>query len=109
MTTMMRKGGTMGRAAALMLAALLLAGCSSRTRAPAPVEDRSSSARVPGAVASDPARALPGAENAGKAGYYTVQRGDTLIRIALEHGQNWRDVARWNSMDNPNVIEAGQV
>jgi lipoprotein NlpD len=48
-------------------------------------------------------------ENAGKPGYYTVRPGDTLIRIALDNGHNWRDVARWNSIDNPNVIEVGQV
>jgi lipoprotein NlpD len=44
-----------------------------------------------------------------KPGYYTVRPGDTLVRIALESGQNWRDVVRWNGIDNPNVIEVGQV
>jgi len=57
----------------------------------------------------EPARSLPGAENAGRPGYYTVRPGDTLIRIALDAGQNWRDIARWNNLDNPNVIEVGQV
>jgi lipoprotein NlpD len=52
---------------------------------------------------------LPGAENAGKPGYYTIRPGDTLIRIGLESGQSWRDIARWNGIDNPNVIEVGQV
>ena len=102
-----------GKGAVLLLAALVLAGCASRGRAPAPVEDRSSGARVPYtgvAVAPDPAaRPLPGAENAGKPGYYTVRPGDTLIRIGLDSGQNWRDIARWNGMDNPNVLEVGQV
>jgi len=23
--------------------------------------------------------------------------------------QNWRDIARWNGIDTPNVIEVGQV
>jgi lipoprotein NlpD len=55
------------------------------------------------------AAALPGAENAGKPGYYTVRPGDTLIKIGLDQGQNWRDLVRWNGMDNPNVIEVGQV
>lgn len=87
------------------LAAAVLAGCASPGRAPAPVEDRSQGARV----SADPARVLPGAENAGKPGYYSVRPGDTLIRIALETGQNWRDIARWNNIDNPNVIEVGQV
>jgi lipoprotein NlpD len=52
---------------------------------------------------------LPGAENAGKPGYYTIKPGDTLIKIGLEHGQSWKDIARWNNLDNPNVIEVGQV
>jgi lipoprotein NlpD len=38
-----------------------------------------------------------------------VRPGDTLIRIALETGQNWRDLVRWNALDNPNVIEVGQT
>ncbi len=32
-----------------------------------------------------------------------------MIRIGLETGQNWRDIARWNGIDNPNVLEVGQV
>jgi lipoprotein NlpD len=32
-----------------------------------------------------------------------------MIRIGLEHGQNWRDIARWNGIENPNLIEVGQV
>jgi lipoprotein NlpD len=57
----------------------------------------------------EPVRPLPGAENAGRPGYYTVRPGDTLIRIALDSGQNWRDLVRWNSIENPNVIEVGQI
>ncbi|AMO25604.1 peptidoglycan DD-metalloendopeptidase family protein [Ramlibacter tataouinensis] len=88
--------------------AVLLAGCASKTRSPAPVEDRS--ARAPGMPAVvEPAKPLAGADNAGKPGYYTVRQGDTLIRIALDSGQNWRDIARWNNLENPNVIEVGQV
>ncbi|MDP2017127.1 MAG: peptidoglycan DD-metalloendopeptidase family protein [Hydrogenophaga sp.] len=52
---------------------------------------------------------LPGAENAGKPGYYTVKPGDTLFRIALDNGQNWRDIQAWNSLTNPNSIEVGRV
>jgi lipoprotein NlpD len=53
--------------------------------------------------------ALPGSENAGKPGYYSVRPGDTLTKIALDHGQAWRDIAKWNGLDNPNVIEVDQV
>jgi len=95
--------------AGVVLAAALLVGCASGSRAPAPVEDRSPGARSQPAVVADPTKTLPGAENAGKPGYYTVRPGDTLIRISLDSGQNWRDIARWNNMDNPNVLEVGQV
>jgi len=48
-------------------------------------------------------------ENAGKPGYYSVRSGDTLTKIALDHGQSWRDIAKWNGIDNPNLIEVDQV
>lgn len=98
--------------AATLLAACVLAACASKVRAPAPVEERSSGSRAPASsTAAAPAveSRLPGAENANKPGYYTVRPGDTLIRIALDTGQNWRDIARWNNIENPNVIEVGQV
>ncbi|MCU0761395.1 MAG: peptidoglycan DD-metalloendopeptidase family protein [Hydrogenophaga sp.] len=82
---------------------LVVAGCSTRrAAAPAPVEDRT------GTAASE-VRALPGAENAGRAGFYTVKPGDTLFRIALDSGQSWRDIQTWNNLTNPNVLEVGQV
>jgi lipoprotein NlpD len=115
--------------AALLCAATLI-GCASQ-RPPgsgAPVEDRGTMQRTPSApqapVATAPAptpasstnastataaKPPPGQENAGKPGYYTVRPGDTLIRIGLEAGQSFRDIARWNGMDNPNIIEVGQV
>lgn len=90
------------------MAVLMLTGCGSSTRQPAPVEDRSA-ARAPVAASLPDAKAPPGGENAGKPGYYTIQKGDTLMRIALDHGQSWRDLARWNNLVNPDVIEVGQV
>jgi lipoprotein NlpD len=99
--------------AAGVLAASLLAGCASGSRRPAPVEDRTAGTRPPAAAAAavtpEAGKLPPGSENLGKPGYYTVRPGDTLIRIALDSGQNWRDIARWNNIDNPNVIEVGQV
>jgi len=44
-----------------------------------------------------------------KPGQVVVKPGDTLGRIGLESGQSWRDIARWNRLDNPNLIEVGQV
>ena len=101
-----------GLAVLAMLLALGLSACTSRSLTNAPVEDRGTSrpytAPAP-AAAPKPMAALPGADNAGKSGYYTVKPGDTLIRIGLDTGQNWRDISRWNTIDNPNQIEVGQV
>lgn len=94
---------------AVALVAVVLAGCAAGPRAPAPVEDRTAVRAQPTPPAVEPAKPLPGQENLGKPGYYTVRPGDTLIRISLDSGQNWRDIARWNNIENPNLIEVGQV
>jgi len=98
-----------------------LAGCAA-TQNKAPVEVRQpvrqgaraplpppAATTPPVSVPADGAKVLPGTENAGKPGYYTVKPGDTMIRIGLEQGQNWRDIVRWNGIENPNLIEVGQV
>lgn len=79
---------------------LVLAACA--TKAPVPVAERSrpGAAATPAEVAAPPRVARPG--------HYIVKPGDTLIRIALEHGQNYRDIAAWNGLENPNLIEVGQ-
>ena len=92
---------------ALAAALLLATGCGAPTLNSAPVEDRGTG--MSRSAGSEAVKPMPGAENAGKPGYYTVKPGDTMIRIGLESGQNWRDVARWNGLENPNLIEVGQV
>ena len=114
-----------------VLSVCLLAACTSRPRGPIPVEDRVAGQstsrpvqRVQPQAASDSAKAsapvatsspvsmgpaMTGSENAGKPGFYSVRPGDTLTKIALDHGQAWRDIAKWNGLDNPNVIEVDQV
>jgi lipoprotein NlpD len=97
-----------------VLTLLALAACTSSPRAPAPVETRGSSPKVSAqatvtAPAAETVKVMPGAENAGKPGFYSVQRGDTLTRIALDHGHSWRDLASWNSLPNAHLIEVGQV
>ncbi|QDL54170.1 peptidoglycan DD-metalloendopeptidase family protein [Rhodoferax aquaticus] len=89
-----------------------LVGCGSKPLNRAPVEDRGTAAS-PRTAALDPntppVKQPPGFENAGKPGYYTVKPGDGLIRIGLDSGQNYKDIARWNALENPNKIEVGQV
>ena len=114
-----------------VLSVCLLAACTSRPRGPIPVEDRVAGQstsrpvqRVQPQAASDSAKAsapvatsspvsmgpaMTGSENAGKPGFYSVRPGDTLTKIALDHGQAWRDIAKWNGLENPNMIEVDQV
>jgi lipoprotein NlpD len=103
---------------------VLLEGCSGFGRSvPAPVEERMGSKSKPVVSVTQPKPSLPVAtppsdstktvipaiESSSRSGFYTVKPGDTLIRIGLDHGQNWRDIIRWNNIENPNVIEVGQV
>lgn len=98
-----------GRVVLLLTGSLLLAACGTGPST-APVEDRRAPVTRP---VLDPNTAAvkqpPGFENAGKSGYYTVKPGETLIRIGLETGQNWKDIAAWNNLEQPNQISVGQV
>lgn len=87
---------------ALILPTLLLSGCFSQQ--PVPAVDRNGSAlahAAPAAVAPATAQTGPG--------YYTVKRGDTLYRIALENGHDYKDIAAWNNLTNPSAIKEGMV
>lgn len=102
MPTMKLQGASRATFAVLAVVTLL-GGCASKNYQ-APIEDRG---RVGSGLSAY--RMPPGYENAGKPGYYTVKPGDTVLRIALESGQNWRDIVAWNNLSNPNYIEIGQV
>ncbi len=78
-------------AAVLGLAIFILGGCGT-TPLPAPVRD-AGKARGPRATA------IPDK--------YRVQRGDTLYQIAFDHGLDYRDVAEWNRIADPDRIYAG--
>lgn len=80
----------------------LLAACASRPPQ-APVIER-----APGAPAARPA--VPVARTVDpRPEFYTVQRGDTLYSIALDNGLDYKEVAEWNGLGDPNVIRSGQV
>ena len=95
------------RWSALLLSAALaaLAGCASES-VQAPVSD----IRPPPALKPAPEPLAPPPAAAGAPpGHYMIKRGDTLYSIALEHGADYRDVARWNQLDDPTKISVGQV
>jgi murein DD-endopeptidase MepM/ murein hydrolase activator NlpD len=42
-------------------------------------------------------------------GYYRVQRGDTVTKIARVHHESVQSIVRWNTLTNPDSIEVGQL
>ena len=94
------------RAVAVFLILVLVGGCAPPRRG-APVEDRR-----PPRAAVPPSKPAPVAEPAPTPtpeGTYAVKRGDTLYSIALEHGHDHREIAQWNSLDDPTKLRIGQV
>jgi lipoprotein NlpD len=81
--------------------AVLIAACST-TRNAAPVVEHAPIVR-PTVVAKAASRP------ADSRGTYTVKKGDTLYRIALDHGQSYRDIVAWNNLVNQNDIKVDQV
>lgn len=94
------------KALVALLVLVLAAGCAPQRRG-APVEDRRPPARAAAKPAAPVEKATPAP--ATPQGFYTVRRGDTLYSIALEHGQEYREVAQWNSLEDPTKISVGQV
>jgi lipoprotein NlpD len=93
----------MMRFPALLLLAVL-AGCAARQ--PAPVIDRAATPAprtAPGVSASPQPRVADVRPNT-----YVVKRGDTLFSIALDNGQDYRELAQWNNLTDPNRIQVGQ-
>jgi lipoprotein NlpD len=100
------------KALALVVVLAALAWGCAPGRGPAPVEDRRPT-RVATPAAKPPTAVPPAAPGAAPVGtadsFYTVKRGDTLYSIALEHGADYREVAQWNSLDDPSKLRVGQV
>lgn len=82
----------------------VIAACANHP--PAPVIDRGQGPAL--APVSDKAAPVVAAVEV-PPGYYQVKRGDNLLRISLDHGQYYKDVAAWNNIEDPNKINAGQV
>lgn len=111
----------MSSAAKLLIAsavsAAFLSACSSVDIAP--VEDRSgsveasaaSTAPAPAAPAAPAAEVIPlgGDSAASGTGTYTVKPGDTLYRIAKNHGVNVNELMRTNGITDPSKLPVGRV
>ncbi|HET7729517.1 MAG TPA: peptidoglycan DD-metalloendopeptidase family protein [Usitatibacter sp.] len=90
----------------VLLVALMLAVASCASRRPAPVVDRQP-VEAPPAPAAEPPKPEPPAEK--PLPTHVVKRGETLVGIALQYGLDYRELAAWNNITNPNVLSVGQV
>jgi lipoprotein NlpD len=78
----------------------LLAGCAS-TRSSAPIRERAQATPEK----STAAKSLPPVAG----GHYRVLPGDTLYKIAFEHGQDPMALAAWNNLADPGRIRSGEI
>ncbi len=91
------------RNAVLCIAVCLLAACASSSSR-APVVDGHGNAKTATKPKSPPLK-----EPDWRPASYTVKKGDTLYSIALDHGLDYRELAQWNGLADPNVILVEQV
>lgn len=90
--------------------ALVLAACVVSPTHQAPIEERSQARPMPAPVTTVVAQPEPApAMREAHGGQYVVQAGDTLYSIALAFGQDFRDLMRWNGLDDPGRIHVGQT
>ncbi len=119
-----------------VFSALALVACSSQPPAPlesrgqgattvttpAPVEIRSSDSTATTTPVAEPApvtatsttapsaappATAPAVDDSGV--YYRVKPKDNLYRIAVNHGQNYHDLALWNNIEDPTLIHEGML
>ena len=87
-----------------LLVAMFLAGCAVQT--PAPVDDRAPKPTPPPVATTAP---LPPPAEEKPLPTHVVKRGETLVGIALQYGLDYRELAAWNNIVNPNVLSVGQT
>ena len=103
------------RSAATIVLIATLAACAAPR--PAPVSDARPSSglkpALPSVTVPEPTSTVPTAPAATTTPISTekihvIQKGDTLISVALQNGLDYRELAAWNNIENPNVIKLGE-
>lgn len=85
---------------------VLLSGCADMPSSYAPIVDRTGTVGTGGTPQKQTVSEAPVVVD--PPGYYTVKKGDNLLRIAQQVNQALRDLVEWNAITNPNDIKAGQ-
>ena len=97
----------------VMVIVATLSACAAKRPAPisdarAPTASAAGQPEINPALASTPTpgQALPPVD-AGKV--HIIQKGDTLLSVALANGLDYRELAAWNNIENPNLIKLGET
>ncbi len=103
------------RSVSAALVAGLLGACAATSLNEAPIVEKSTRAAASAPAPVVAAAPVPStapvlhARPDARAETYVVQRGDTLFSIAMAFGQDHRDIARWNDLQDPSRISVGQT
>ncbi len=96
----------MTRIFALLVTAILLAGCASSGHR-APVHERGASVYSQAAKKSAAAKRRV-VEKDSRPRVHVVEKGDTLFSIAFNYGFDYHELAELNGIQDPNMIQIGQ-
>jgi lipoprotein NlpD len=91
--------------ALIVVVMVLLAACAARR--PAPVVERATA--PPAVVDLPPPTPAETPVEKPPAPTHVVKRGETLASIALQYGLDYRELAAWNNIVNPNRLEVGRL
>ncbi|MEO8005300.1 MAG: peptidoglycan DD-metalloendopeptidase family protein [Betaproteobacteria bacterium] len=70
--------------------------------------DKQSNAAAEKPAATEEPTTKPYREGDWRPEYHIVKKGDTLYSIALDYGQDYRELAAWNNLEDPGLIKIDQ-
>ncbi len=79
------------------------------TRPPPPTASTNPPISQTAAPTTPPVAAAPAPATGARAETHVVQKGDTLAVLGITYGVDYKDIALWNQLDNPNQLKIGQV
>jgi lipoprotein NlpD len=103
-TTSTRRFGVL-----FMMINFALAGCATQSGSTAPIVEQKPKASKPETSTSQKANKPALKTGDWRPDTYTVKKGDTLLRISLELGYYYKEIAQANNIVAPYPIQVGQV